>query len=404
MALADLLTKKTLVEVRASLRQAFIDAAIDVTAWITGSDPDAIEGVFALGIYLARETIDEANKAQFLDTAYDPGDPGFAAADEAPGAGWLSAKGEGDYGAARGENTFAVGEITLTNAGTQTHQIELEQLTFAHEVTGKTYRNTTPLTGTLSLAPATTLTLDIRAEEPGSASNAAAGEITSLVSTLVGVTVSNVSPVLGTDREERSRYIRRCRLEATAISPNGPAQIYESIALKLHTDGSLDPESQEPLINVNRVHVSKDSTLGRVIVVVASEAGEVDAGEFTTLEDAIVQYAQPGAVTVFVENATEIVYNVTYTAYATPGGASEQAIKDAVEAAVIAYASTIPIGGYSNEGAGGTIPTENWIARILSASASLGVYSVTGVLPLDLTPAYNEVFVLGTVDGIVLFE
>src|SRR5690606_27186702 len=123
---------------------------------------------------------------------------------------------------------------TLT--GNESHVIEAGDLTFQSSASGKTYRNTEG--GTLDTANPT-LTLDVLAEEIGADSNAAAGEIDTLVTTLIGVTATNAAAVVGSDEEDDDDLRQRCRDALAALSPNGAAQAYSFIARStLRSDGT----------------------------------------------------------------------------------------------------------------------------------------------------------------------
>lgn len=65
----------------------------------------------------------------------------------------------------------------------------------------------------------------------GLASNAAPKQVTSPVTQAVGVTISNLVSWSASNYESNAKYAARCRLSLGALSPNGPSEAYEFIAL-----------------------------------------------------------------------------------------------------------------------------------------------------------------------------
>jgi hypothetical protein len=92
-----------------------------------------------------------------------------------------------------------------------------------------------------ALSPLGTLTLDFSADEAGSDSNAAAGEIDTLVTTMLGVTCSNDTlAALGIDEESDESLRERCRAKLGMLSPNGPARRYNAVVRDADADRRLD--------------------------------------------------------------------------------------------------------------------------------------------------------------------
>lgn len=350
--LDDLIAETTLAQAKARVLSVCQAAKLSVTAWVEGDPSEQWFQIVSTIFFLMGQIIRDSNRAHFLELSSDPGDNDPTVA---PAAGWLSAKGRADFNTPRVQNTFATGFATLTNGGSTTHTFKPEQLTIQNSATGKTYRNTddpvlypSPAKSYV-LAPGGSVTIPLRAEEVGTGSNAAAGEIDTLVSALSGVTVSNASPVLGTDRESREAYIARCRLAAAATSPNGPADAYKWIALNTNADGSLGtPDDGKPKVNVTRVNVTKDSSTGIVRVYLASPSGPATPSDVAAVAENIKNHAVPDAVTVFVNAASGVNVTVSGTLYAKAiPGLTGGAITDAANAATIAFFSSVDIGGFS---------------------------------------------------------
>lgn len=349
--LDDLIAETTLEQAKARVLSVCKAAKLSVSAWVEGDPSEQWFQVVATIYFLVAATVRDSNRAHFLELSSDPGDLD-PTVDPSPG--WLSAKGKSDFNTPRTQNTFASGFVTMTNGGGSTHVFGPEQLTFQNSASGKTYRNPYDpslylgASKAITLAPGGAVTVPVRAEEVGTASNAASGEIDTLQSSLSGVTVSNASPVLGTDRESREAYIDRCHLAAAATSPNGPADAYRYIALNTNADGSLGtPDDGKTKVNVTRVRVTKDSSYGIVNVYLASPSGPATSPDVLAVAENIKNNAVPDGVTVNVYAATGVNVTVTGTVFATAvPGLTTGAITTAASAAEVAFFSAIPVGGF----------------------------------------------------------
>lgn len=300
---------------------------------------------------------------------------------------WLSLLALNVYNVQRIEDTYAAGEITLTNAGGGLYAITAGQLTFQNSATGKTYRNTSA--GTLN--PTSTLTLDILAEEAGSDSTSAATDIDTMVTTLLGVTCSNAEAVIGTDAETDDELRERCRDSLGAISPNGASQAYEYIATSTTRDDGTT-------VDINRVRVSAESSTGEVTVIIAAPSGAPAAGDVTYVDDAIQATVVPLCVTATTQAASEKTIAVTYTAY-VPNDAEETSaeIQDAVEASLEEFFASVPIGGQATT-PGGTGYVFHDLVRARISDASDAIFTVTLAAPAaDVAIAATEVPTLGTI-------
>lgn len=348
----ELLADESTAGITARVISTMQAAGVDTTAFIEGEPSEQMLQAFVLLFYWMAAAVKDANRAQFIDTASDPGDLDT----QTPGFGWLSARGAHDFNTPRTENTYATGFVTLSNGGGATHTIRPEELTLQNGATSKTYRNSYDASlylgagRILTLAPGGTATIPVRAEELGTDSNAAIGEIDTLQSSLSGVTVTNASPVRGTDRETRDKYIARCKLASAATSPNGPSKAYEYIALNTNTDGTLGtPDDGKTKVNVTRLNVSKDNDSGVVFVRLASPSGPAVAEDVTAVTSAINLWALPDTVTVIVAAATALNVDVAgvLTANASPG-LTGAVIIAAANAAETEFFADAPVGGFDN--------------------------------------------------------
>lgn len=395
MNLEDLVPERTREQIADQLQQSLEAVGFVITAFGLG---DAAEQLFVgltETIRFFATTVHELARSNFLEFATDPGDDGVSD----PAKGWLSAKGEGDYYTFRGEETPATGTVTFTNSSGSEYDIAAESITLQNAVTFELYRNSVDFV----IPPFGSVDSDIHAEKLGTIGNASAGEVSLLVDGLIGVTVTNAAPVLGTDRQTRTAYIAACRQQAAATSPNGPADAYRYIATNANRDGTIGGDGSNRL-NINRVTVTKDSSIGAVDAYFASPAGAVDAGEFTILDGIIQQYAVPEGITYTSHNAVEVSVDVTYTVRVKSGpGVSAPVIEAAILAGLEAYFSSVdtPIGGFDQSGGTGYLYADDIKAPI--ASAHPAIFKTTLTLPAgDVALNIDEVATLGTVTPTVV--
>lgn len=286
-----------IVNTLSATKQFVIDTAVAanlrVTSWIFGDPSERWVDISARLVNSFEGQIVNAIRGFFLDLATDPGDvasDGRAdqSADQTPRAGFLSALGAGWYGTIRGEARFATGFVTVHNTGAVPADFAPFDLTFQRSTAASdgnkpTYRNTTaPLIyvnfdGTVTIGPGASKTIPVIAEQRGTVANAAPGEINIAVTQNFAATVTNDSPVLGSDREGRAAYVERCKGAADQQSPGGPRAAYIrgantalGGAILARFDGSGD-------VGITRVYASPESATGNVDVYYAGLSGAAEA-------------------------------------------------------------------------------------------------------------------------------
>lgn len=200
---------------------------------------------------------------------------------------------------------FATTDVVLTNVSARVYDaIEPNDLTLKNTLTGKTYHNTTGgnLAAKVGVTPGT-LTLTFEADEAGSDSSAGAGEIDDMVTTLLGVTVTNPTAAIGIDEQDEAVTIQQCRDKLGSLSPNGAKGAYAYVARNSALTGTRA---------VTRVRVFGDSEIGEVTIYLAGPSGGVAEPDRALVEAAIVKWATPLCVTPTVLAATNVVVAVTY--------------------------------------------------------------------------------------------
>jgi hypothetical protein len=204
------------------------------------------------------------------------------------------------------------------------------------------------------------------AESPGTLSNAAPGEISVMVSGLLGVTVTNAAAALGTDRETAPNYRERCREQAASVSPNGAADAYRYLA---RTNANGTPLLRAvafggdgiTAVSITRVYVSGSSTTGKVYVYFADDDSGSGAVDVATA-DANIRLnviAVPDCITITCLAAIDVPIVVTwavkYRAKYLGQAVAGADVKAAINAALIDRFKNYPIGGFDQTAGAGTI-------------------------------------------------
>lgn len=148
-----------------------------------------------------------------------------------------------------GAITAATNTSPVTVTTTVAHGLTAGQTVTIAGVTGNTGANGTYLVGTVGANTITLLgsigsgayvsggTVDVCtvaqfvADVAGSGSTSGVGGVTQPVTSLVGVSVYNTAPIVGSSYESNAALVNRCRLKLQSFSPNGPNGAYAFVAL-----------------------------------------------------------------------------------------------------------------------------------------------------------------------------
>lgn len=330
IAITDLLQSQTATQVRTTMVNALVTLGIPADKWRPGGSLSVMLTVIATVYSQFTVLMAQAIGSGFLETA---------------SGGWLTLLAYYVYGVTRPPATFASGAITLTNTG-GVQNYGIGQVVFKDSTSGQTYTNTQAV----SLGPNASQTVTIQCTTAGAAGSAPPGEIDTLVTQMLGVTVSNAAAVVGQDALDDPSLRILCQNKLGALSVRGPRSAYAyaiSVAVNAVTGAP---------VNINRQSISRSSHTGTVTIVVASPAGVPDPNDVTGVENSIEQGvpnlsppfsgARPDCVTVDVSAATGVNYTPTLTVYAlaAPGLASSD-VATQVAAAITSYLSTYPVGG-----------------------------------------------------------
>jgi len=376
--LATMVVQETKAAIYAKALNVAEAVGLPVTSWQPGDPTRSYYHVISEVLERVEGVVVSFIKGGYLD--YATGD-------------WLKLLAAQVYGVTVPEATFATTDVTLTNAGGGLYVVDIGDLTFLNTSTGKTYRNTTA--GTLS--PSGTLTLTVVADEAGSASSAGAGEIDDLVTTLLGVTVTNAVAATGTDEQDPVTTRAQCRAKLGALSAAGPADAYHYVALASDLTGTT---------GITRCKVYGNSTTGDVTVYLAGPSGAISSDDRDAAEAAIIQWAVPLCITPTVLTASNLTVAVTYHLWLYDDvGDDSAAIQAAVLAALQALFAARPIGGDVKALVGsGKVYREHIISAIRAVYPD-HAFDVTLTLPAaDTAVTLGQVPVLGAVTPTITLE
>lgn len=337
---------------------------VPVTSWRSG-DPTKAAFHFVATVLAERESVaSEFIRAGFLSTA--AGD-------------WLTIVADELYGVTRPEATAATSTITLSNVSGGYYNRAAGEVTVLNSSTGKTYHSTAAVV----LPRGETATVTVEADAAGSESSAVANDIDTIVSTMLGVTITASTAATGTDALDDVSLRTLCRATLGALSPNGPPDAYEYVARTPSLSGTTE---------VTRAAAIEDSEYGRVTLYVAGDSGPVSAGAVTAVQTAVDTLSKPLCVRPTATNTTASVVAVTAT---VTGEDIPATIGALAETALAAYFRTILLGAQ-----GGVVSHAALYRAILDAAEAEGASNVTIAITLpaaDVVLTTAQVATLGVV-------
>ncbi len=318
----QLFQAQTKDEVREQLLSLIETVGVPARSWRKGGALSTILTYVAALIAALTAVMVTAIRSMFLDTS-----EGF----------WLTQLAYYVYGVTRIDATFATGKVSFTNTSATTYTKQIGEVRVFNPTTKKTYTNTEIVT-----IPG--LAVDVRfafqAVEQGSASSSASASVTSIETTMLGVTCTNPDAIVGSDPESDADLRQACRDKTATLSPNGPRAAYAYFARRTkRIDGSA--------VDINRVTVTKDSSVGVVTVYLASPSGAPVGSDVTAVADNLYNNCVPDGQRADVFAATPVTLSLpSVVVYARKeSGQTAEALKAGVLAALVALQRDYPIGG-----------------------------------------------------------
>lgn len=389
-SLDDLTTPLTEDDVKAAYYDVLGIVGVSVTSWKPGAVVRTMIAVTSVVISALSQLQAKIARSGFLELAEGS---------------FLTLVAHYVYNADRLLAAFATGTVTLTNTGGGIYSGDPGDLVVS-TLAGKTYRNVSPF----SLGANATLALTVVADESGSGSNAAIGQISKLVTNLLGVTCTNALPLGARDDESDPALRIRCSEKLGARSPNGPADAYAYVArTATRADGSQ--------IGVTRVRLKKDGK-GNVSIYCASDSGPTPGlmsdptSDIGYVHEAIQRLATPQCITPSTFGAEILLVSPNYEIwlYNTSGLTDAQIrhlIENADTGAMFRFLSSQPIGGHVI----GTDQGKIFLDAMKLAIGTVRAPGATVPLPIfriqilnyfsDIVVTYSQVPTMGGIIGII---
>lgn len=374
--LDELVKPATRAEVQASIYDALAIVGVNTTGWKSGAVVRTMIVATSMVLSALSELQAKVTRSGFLELSEGK---------------WLTMVAHYVYDIDRFDATFATGEITLSNSGGGVYLFDPDDLIFAHETSGATYRNTAPV----SIAALGTAHVAIAATVAGTGSDAGIGQINKMVTTVLNVTCSNAASLSGSDQETDASVRERCKEQLGALSPMGPWDAYGSaVRNATHPDGTS--------LGITRIRIVKDG-YGTVSTYVANANGAVDGvvGDLTTdlgiADEAIQQNAAPLAVNALTYSAINHPIAVTYEVWMyNTSSLSDAELREAIAKAIDSFFVAQPIGGNVIGSDAGKIFVDGLRAAITD-SVSEVFHTVVTVPAADVVMSPSDVAVSGTI-------
>jgi hypothetical protein len=241
------------------------------------------------------------------------------------------------YGVDRREATYASTTVLVSNTlgGDYTSPgFEPGDVVFLNSATNITWRNTEAFgIGPLQAS----VPVSVSADVIGTAGNTAPGEIDTLVTSALGLTVTNPDAATGQDAESDADLHQRDMDSLGALSPLGPADAIRYVALTPALNGGA---------NINRIKMLPARGDGTLAVVVASPDGTPTAGDVLLVEAGLLAYAIRETDTLLLEGAGEESIAVAPTVYvSSSAGLTDSEWSVLITDTLVAWVAALPIGG-----------------------------------------------------------
>ena len=258
----------------ATLLAEGVTLGLPTTQWQSGGITRTILALLATGLATDDQIISVMAQGGFLQwaAAVTPDPAVVSAATWTPG--WLDQLAASTFNCPREPAIAAPGQITFTNTtGSVLGPYAIGSFHVSNPTTGATYHNTAALT----IPTGTSSPQNFIADVVGAGGTSGAGDITNLVTTIVGVTCTNAVAFVGSNAESNAHLVMRCQLKQGSLSPNGPAQAYEYFALT-----ALELlQAQDSALNftdgpITRAIALNNTATGTVDLVIANATGSED--------------------------------------------------------------------------------------------------------------------------------
>jgi hypothetical protein len=383
LPLDDLITPISRQEFEASIYRVMAATGLKTSSW----KPGAVVRTIVLAVSVVLSALSALNaqivRSGFLELAQGP---------------WLRICAYFLYNTKAKTATFATGTVRIDNTSTRVYNEETGDL----RLLGAENQEYVSLEPFVCAAYQTNILIAVRASTAGSIGTAFAGTITRFAAAYPGLTVTNSSDLIGDDDESPASLIARARAGAASVSPNGPIDAYERVALDAEfPDGTT--------LGINRVRGVTGPGDGSCTVYAATASGVVTGvvTDVTTplgrLQQLLTTKACPLGMSVNAASGIGLTVNIVYQLwmYTTAGLTAAQAHQK-VQSAVSLFLRSAKIGGDRPTESAGAIYHDKLRAVILGAIPDgAGFHCLLTTPPADVSCERYSSIQVGTITGTV---
>lgn len=375
--LTQLLSPVSAADARALFVTSLVGAGIPADKWRVGGTFSTILTVLATTYAGFSSLISTALASMFLPYA---------------SGGWLVLLAYYVYGVTATPATAASGSLTFVNTGGGIYgPYAPGEFSVLNPSTKVTFTNV----DSFSIGALATVTgVAFQAMTTGSATSAAPGAVNTLVTSALGVTVTNPASLVGLDAQSDPDVRTACLQKLASQSVRGPRDAY-TWAVK----NAINPVTNS-VVNINRVSVPLSDGDGNLVIYAASPSGAPTADDLAAAAAAIELKARPSATANSLFAVTEVPYTASITIWVqATAGVSASDIQTAAENALTAFISIYPIGGLVNGDTGAQGLFWSGVTSVVGAAARTfaPVFSVDFNLTPDPTSTADLALVAGEV-------
>lgn len=394
--LNTLITPTTADEYEAKMLQVAATLDMTTTAWQSGGVGRTLFKTCS-EVLASKDAVqvDVITRAGYLDLAADPAVTPEPVIGVAYLGGWLDLIAYYEFNVQRQLSTYSNGTVVITNSTGSTFSYPAGTYHIQCPSTNSTFSNTQDLV----ISPSTTTSENFTCDQLGSLGNAGIGTITTTVTSLAGVSVTNTTVFLARDTESNKDLVVRCRAKLASLAIGGPPGAYDYFARTIplpaddpgvHVKSGSKTTPDNP---VTRTLISH--TAGIVNVIVASATGPipgtvgVDGDDLDLVDRAIKANATPLGITETTVSA--IGSNITHQLDVYVPVAYADNLAARIATSIDTYLATVTIGGVTIVG---QPPNQIFRSQLDYAVrlAEAKILDVVWTLPAgDTTIAYNAV-------------
>jgi len=358
-SLSSLIVPLTKDDVRRNLLGLLRVVGFPVASWAPSSVPRALVEIFSESLADLSTTVSKIARGGFLSLAENE---------------WLSLVAAEFFGVERKPAVFAVGLAVLTDAGGAGPFTIVPNQLWAAAKSGLRFTNVTG--GVLSLGGK--LVLEWKAENSGAAFNVPVGDLSTLLTPLPGVSLTN--PALtgsgswlvtqGVDPESDAALRLRCQEKWSSLGAGGNAPAY-----------AYHAKNASP--QVTRVRVLEAfPTGGQVTVICAGPSGAIaDAKTLADVSAYLEDGRRPQCVKVHVRSAVARVIVVT----------GDVRVRATMKEPAVAFVSAQLTSMQQTLDIGEKVPVAELVQRIMDAPGVINVVLVDALTNAPLVPGKDDI-------------